>query len=97
MKSVLQSQQAGLEFAVSGAPNAEFLVMLLTVKFRRISSSLILMSRLSTLLSSDARSSSTSLSYFAERISCSLASWRSNSSRSDDSASRAFASSVSNS
>jgi hypothetical protein len=32
MKSVLQSQQAGLEFAVSGVPNAEFLVMLLTVK-----------------------------------------------------------------
>jgi hypothetical protein len=35
MKSVLQSQQAGLEFAVSGAPNAEFLVMLLTVKLSK--------------------------------------------------------------
>jgi hypothetical protein len=32
MKSVIQSQQDGLKFAVSGAPNAEFLVMLLTVK-----------------------------------------------------------------
>jgi hypothetical protein len=32
MKSVLQSQKAGLEFAISGAPNAELLVMLLTVK-----------------------------------------------------------------
>jgi hypothetical protein len=32
MKSVLQSQQARLEFAVSGTPNAEFLVMLLTIK-----------------------------------------------------------------
>jgi hypothetical protein len=32
MKSVLQSQQAGLEFAILGAPNAELLVMLLTVK-----------------------------------------------------------------
>jgi hypothetical protein len=35
MKSVLQSQQAGLEFAVSGAPNAGFLVMLLTVKLSK--------------------------------------------------------------
>jgi hypothetical protein len=32
MKSVLQSQKAGLEFAISGAPNAELLAMLLTVK-----------------------------------------------------------------
>jgi hypothetical protein len=35
MKSVLQSQQAGLEFAVSGAPNTEFLVMLLTVNLSK--------------------------------------------------------------
>jgi hypothetical protein len=32
MKSVLQSKQAGLEFPVAGMPNADFLVMLLTVK-----------------------------------------------------------------
>jgi hypothetical protein len=32
MKSVLQSQQARLEFAVAGMPNADFLVMLLTVR-----------------------------------------------------------------
>jgi hypothetical protein len=32
MKSMLQSQQARLEFAVAGAPNADLLVMPLTVK-----------------------------------------------------------------
>jgi hypothetical protein len=31
-KSIFQSQQAGLEFAVAGAPNADLLVMTLTVK-----------------------------------------------------------------
>jgi hypothetical protein len=35
VKSVLQSQQAGLEFAVSGAPDADFLVMPLTVKLSK--------------------------------------------------------------
>jgi hypothetical protein len=32
VKSVLQSQQAGLEFTVSGTPNTDFLIMPLTVK-----------------------------------------------------------------
>jgi hypothetical protein len=32
MKRVLQSQKAGLELAISGMPNPELLVMLLTVK-----------------------------------------------------------------
>jgi hypothetical protein len=35
VKSVLQSQQAGLKFAVPGAPNADFLVMPLTVKLSK--------------------------------------------------------------
>jgi hypothetical protein len=35
MKGVLQSQQAGLEFVVPGAPNADFLVMPLTVKLSK--------------------------------------------------------------
>jgi hypothetical protein len=35
VKSVLQPQQAGLEFAVLGAPNTNFLVMPLTVKLSK--------------------------------------------------------------
>jgi hypothetical protein len=35
MKSMLQPQQARLEFAVTGAPNADLLVMSLTVKLSK--------------------------------------------------------------
>jgi hypothetical protein len=35
MKIVLQSQQAELDFAVLGAPNADFLVMPLTIKLSK--------------------------------------------------------------
>jgi hypothetical protein len=35
MKSVLQSQKAGVELAISGAPNAELPVMLLTIKLSK--------------------------------------------------------------
>jgi hypothetical protein len=62
-----------VELAIPSTPSAEIGVMLLAVKLPKDSSSLILALRLSTLLSSDARSSSTSLSYFAERMSHSLA------------------------
>jgi hypothetical protein len=35
MKSVLQSQKAGVELAIPGTPNAKLLVVLLTVKLSK--------------------------------------------------------------
>jgi hypothetical protein len=35
MKSVLQSQESGVELAIPGAPKAKFLVVLLTVKLSK--------------------------------------------------------------
>jgi hypothetical protein len=35
MKSVLQSQEAGVELAIPGMPKAEFLVVLLAVKLSK--------------------------------------------------------------
>jgi hypothetical protein len=94
-KSLFMPQQAGLDPAVAGTPNADLLVMTLTVKLPEIPQ-LVDLGVAALDLALQGRAKLDHLAVVLRREESFLLG-RSNSSRSDDSAPRTFASSVSNS